>query len=743
MKSPQKMDLQTSLRLSCSMLRDFGRLCNVDVTRDIEELSTRASEEGSFFLTRALLGFGRGLLRCLDQGRCSSESFAGFACVRNGGYPLFLKGFLERIFSSNGDVLPRGELDVQCFKAVYQIASSWYKHEVDCPEALVREQYKNFVLLDNSLDAESRPTVSENSLDVEKIIKYRTYRVLQRVLSKFSVNEDNFKPRHGSGSTSEGLNKPYQKWEFTYDRLSQDPDLFPYSTPFVARIWERKARGFREDDFDEFFPVATLTDVHKDSRGRRLISKEATKNMMYQQAMFEIFVEYLENSEFTGGRINFTDQSVNQRLAFASTTSSEGYWATIDFKDASDRVTWDNVRAVFPNHVVCHLEKARTEYYTIPAKYDEDICTELIGQVENVGVPSYYRKLRGVKSNPEQTFSVKGDGEKSRLVHKYNKHAPMGSALCFPVMATFIWACAVQRMLRESSFNIGKCVAEFTDEEIRHAAQLVYVYGDDLIVPSVVAPSIVADLESLGMLCNRDKSFIHAANGNVFRESCGVDALNGVDVTPIKFKSVFPASLDDIGSIESWVCYTNELASRGLLLSAVDAHSIVRQAVGERVIGLLHNTINPGAVCFSPLVSKLTGWHKTLDNPPKWDTELQCYVRPVLQSIPCQSFIPLTPKSEAVSLFRWLAEHIQPAPEYDAFRRVSAEKVFSYRKGLTYSEEYELVRSTNLANALPDSGGRKFVHNDGRITGWMEDDPKNCKYKISLREFPPLSDEYL
>lgn len=206
MNNTQIMDLHAVKDLTIALLWDFGRLCNVDVTRDVETFETRVSNEGQYFVTRALLAYGRDLLRAIDCGRCSSGMFRNFKRIRHGGYPLFLRGFLERIFSPNGDVLPREELDVNCFKAVYQIALSWYKHEVDCSEDIVRKQYSDYLILDNMIgDIKAR----DGSRSQErKAIKYHMSLVLDQVLLGFN-GKNNIFPVHGSGATSEGVNSPF------------------------------------------------------------------------------------------------------------------------------------------------------------------------------------------------------------------------------------------------------------------------------------------------------------------------------------------------------------------------------------------------------------------------------------------------------------------------------------------------------------------------------------------------------
>lgn len=58
------------------------------------------------------------------------------------------------------------------------------------------------------------------------------------------------------------------------------------------------------------------------------------------------------------------------------------------------------------------------------------------------------------------------------------------------------------------------------------------VFGDDLVVPTSVAPFLIDLLKLSGFLINEDKSFVSGP----FRESCGVDCLNGYNVRPFFLK---------------------------------------------------------------------------------------------------------------------------------------------------------------------------------------------------------------
>jgi hypothetical protein len=96
----------------------------------------------------------------------------------------------------------------------------------------------------------------------------------------------------------------------------------------------------------------------------------------------------------------------------------------------------------------------------------------------------------------------------------------MGSGVCFPIEGIVFWA-LIQGIIHTSTMLDS---AELCKE--------VYVYGDDIIVPSCVAELVMNTLPKFGMKINKEKSFVNS----YFRESCGCHAYKGIDITPTFFK---------------------------------------------------------------------------------------------------------------------------------------------------------------------------------------------------------------
>lgn len=107
----------------------------------------------------------------------------------------------------------------------------------------------------------------------------------------------------------------------------------------------------------------------------------------------------------------------------------------------------------------------------------------------------------------------------------YKKFAPMGSAVCFPVESVvfYVLACA---SLAKAGMPLSL------------ATKRVFVYGDDLIIPHGFYAHLERDFSALGLKFNEGKCCISGK----FRESCGVDSYDGVNVTPVRMKRIHAAN---------------------------------------------------------------------------------------------------------------------------------------------------------------------------------------------------------
>jgi len=131
-------------------------------------------------------------------------------------------------------------------------------------------------------------------------------------------------------------------------------------------------------------------------------------------------------------------------------------------------------------------------------------------------------------------------------VIRLHKFAPMGSALCFPVEC-LVFAAIVEASIKEVG---GR----------PHESQY-RVYGDDIIVESEYAETVVSRLIQNGFIPNKDKSYTYTKSSLIYRESCGGEYLNGDDVTPIRLSRWFAGltfSVSDASTIERLISFAND-----------------------------------------------------------------------------------------------------------------------------------------------------------------------------------------
>lgn len=438
--------------------------------RDIAYLRRRVRCEGLSFLTKVLPSFGKVVLRSLEAGRFTG--FANFGRQRQSLLPEFLGGWTKRIFAKSGEVLP--DPDPYALQELLQVTSLFYKlslpysHE---QEKTVLDAFRkaegDIAAIEDVLEIRfhgcETEQIDRGSCSVEALARTLIHRVLD------GYNPKDIKPRHGPGGVAT-RERGNEKWRFQrkYQRLHEYYPYYRYFAPSLSMVafesgWYRRLTP-------EINPLAKVVLVPKDSRGPRLISMEPLEVQWIQQGQLRKLAPWLERHPLTRGKINFSNQSPNQ-IAAKSASVDKAY-ATLDLKEASDRVSLTLFRNLFPKEVVEAWEACRSVATVMP----------------------------------------NGD------LFPLRKFAPMGSALCFPVMAMTIWALA-EASLRLKGLN--------TDG--------LLIYGDDLIIPTEGYESVVRTLHSFGLQVNTDKSF----KDSHFRESCGMDAFLGVQVTPTRMKAVF------------------------------------------------------------------------------------------------------------------------------------------------------------------------------------------------------------
>lgn len=507
--------MKSMVRLATRVLKELGEQFCVSTTKDQQTLVRRCVKEGESFLTITLPSFEKDFIQSLSQGYIGSDSFLSFRKDAR-GLPRFLSGFLSQLFDEN--LILRTYVypqHPQIVDAVRQVTLLFSKLERDCTEERISDALSSYVRTDKEI-----PDISQNHLEEF------SRAALQLFGSYFSDVENRlyqgeFIPRHSSGAlaTRESFNARYSSRVWT-DRLE---GIFP-SWDFLSTNWR--------DSFE--IPPTVLppsaetpcrvTTVPKTMKTPRIIAMEPVWNQFIQQGILHVMTETLELPSHMPlfYVMCWKDQRFNRDLAEVG--SRDGSLATIDLSEASDRVSLSLVHALFKYHpfLLGSVLASRSQFAELPS------------------------------------------GELVAL----KKFASMGSSLCFPietfVFTTLVWMAAKRECPGES-------VRAFLFRNVR-------VYGDDIIAPIDMAPSVIDMLETYGLKVNVRKTFLTGW----FRESCGADFYHGAPVKPVRVRGDIDELHADPEVYIRMVAAHNKLFEKGLFESAAYLLSLLNSG-GRRV----------------------------------------------------------------------------------------------------------------------------------------------------------------
>jgi len=637
-------------------LEELGAQCSVSTARDAQTFVSRVKREGDEFLTLALPTFGKQLERALADESIPTHAFAGWSRRRGvvkitpldgkpskrvmRGLPEFLGGFLDLVFTDEISVgtsslenetaglelTPRLRSTsdperlarmADAIAAVRQLTLMFSKQKDLCSiarqNAAIAEYVKTDKMLCDPLEDDRASILFEGKrLDrVRQVISIVFGDALSFVDEE--IYNEALLPGHGPGATADNL-KGNQKWTLPtwHDRLET---LFPYGVygiPNFKYSW-RYAEVKHLAPGDE--PPVKVTLVPKTQRTPRLIAIEPTCMQYIQQAISRSLVRQLElptlgkRQNLSSWFVGFTDQKPNNFMA--SIGSDDGSLATLDLSEASDRIANWLVEDLFANF------------------------------------PHFLEGVQACRSTQAKLPS----GEIITL----QKFASMGSALTFPIEAIVFSAVVIERVLSAQ-------VKPITRRSIQALRDTVRVYGDDIIVPTDTAESVADGLEVFGFKVNRGKSFWTGK----FRESCGKEYWNGLDVSIVKFRTKLPATLRDAPEIISTVSTRNQLYKAGLWKTA---------AVLDGDLGRILKGCYPIVSEFSPVLGRL-------DNSIPYeihgfDESLQA---PFVKGYVDLSKVPFNEISEEHALMKCLLESIgQPNADEEHLKRSGRPRVVSIK----------------------------------------------------------------
>ena len=472
--------------------------------RDSTRLSLLARARGIGIYTLDLPEMGKHFDRCLANGKYSPSGCPLSRVVSKAvKVPRLFSGIHLLVFERSG--MLKEHPDMKAITLLRQLYLFAKKVDLACSHSKTVKAVYEYFEVEHALPP---PTLEWGSVDFgsdHANLTFDSYRpdpgplfagsspstkiqasqlaLCQRVFDRIAIQLGSFDPnewrfRHGPGAVADGSVGRFSKYEFpTWSaRLER---VFPMADFGFANFgcWADSAGLDTLPHGDDV--AARLLAVPKTQKGPRLIAKEPTSNQWCQQALLNFFERRLATPLFALS-ITLRDQTGNQRAARSA--SEDGRSWTVDLSSASDRVSCRFVeRALRGNlEVLRALNACRTPYL-------------------------------------EQTLA-KGA---PRLI-KLKKFSTMGSACTFPMESILFFGLAISAVLLAR--GLGP-----TEKNIFSVRRQVRVYGDDLIVPADSGEYLLELLRHFDFKVNPTKTF----GDGLFRESCGLDAYAGVDVTPV------------------------------------------------------------------------------------------------------------------------------------------------------------------------------------------------------------------
>ena len=533
-----------------------------ELERDLNRLLSLVEARGIGVFLRDLPSVGKHFDRCLASGEYKLSGLPLTGRYSNRVViPKFLRGLYLLVFDETGRL--KDDYDVTAILFIRQLTLVYKKAAVPCSLEAVHNEVVEFFEVDRTLPEPER-FWTDGSVSSSDVIKetyhgygksnlYRTrldaFDSRKRIrLSNFLARLDlvsslvtatlgSYDPRlwrfkHGPGAVSE-VTGPSNKycWKNWSDTLDYD---FPIADCGFHSYASWADRCHRDEIEGTQVPFSRMVAVPKSFSRPRLIAAEPSEHQWCQQNMWHYFAQRCRKT-WLSSFVRFNDQTLNQELCtFGSRT---GTLDTVDLSAASDRVS-------------CHF----------------------VGQFFR-GNPKVLSSLRSCRTHHVKQLLTPRVPELFDL----RKFSTMGNACTFPVESLSFLAVTLAAVLTERNMNV-------TVGNLKKITGEVAVFGDDLIVPSDSRELLVEALEVLHFKVNDSKSFWTGK----FRESCGVDSYDGVNVTPVYWKTFYDGGPESLASV---IETSNNLYSKWLLsasnqLAWTLPDQLVSVEMGSGVLGL-------------------------------------------------------------------------------------------------------------------------------------------------------------
>lgn len=577
---------------------------SAEFEKDQSRLLTFVEQRGLPFVTIDLPALGKHFDVCLDSGLFTKSCLAGSRPYKSSStIPRLFRGLYLRVFNDQGEL--SSNPDVSSIRLLRQLFYAGKKLKLECENARTWKTVREFYGIERDLGSSSL-NWDEDEIDISRLdhLHLGDYLVdnvdtatlfperdqgdtgsrfqklemewfldsIQRVSDIISssvlgvFNPLDWKAKHGPGAVSDTKNGSskydFPNWSDKLESVFPMAEFgFPNYGAWADTVSDPKAL---EGRFSSHEPASKLIAVPKEMKGPRLIASEPTSHQWCQQIIKD-FLSRRVGRTWLSNSIHFRDQSHNQRAALRAST--QGGW-TIDLSSASDRLSCKIVERIF--------------------RRNETL-------------------LRALHASRTRWISQEIDRNSPRF-HRLRKFSTMGSACTFPVQS-IVFCCIALGVYLEVR-KMPKTISS-----LRKACREVLVFGDDIIVPEDIGKPLQDVLGHLEFKVNRQKTF---GTGR-FRESCGCDAYNGEDVTPVRITHVPDKSRPE--SIISSVEMSNNFLFRGLWHTAAYIESMVHYAFpGNRIA---YGSMDSEQFCFKLWGFRLGQYNRTRFNYDLQRTELQ------------------------------------------------------------------------------------------------------------------------
>jgi hypothetical protein len=520
--------------------------------RDVDTCRTWVKARGIHLFLVDLPKVSKHLDRCLDAGEYTPSALpCSKAVSKDVVIPKFLRGLYLLVFTQAG--LLREDCCTDAVFFLRQILCFGKKAPVNCSNEAYEKEVEDFVAVDSELPEPDRLWMHPGQFSGEGGV--RTWKGSYATQSENvrSSGRDSGRAETSAGGNSNGSQGPDSALLMFLDRVSgiitstlghYDPEEWRHKHGPGA-VSDRKAYDNRykwlvwSDRLETVFPIcrfgfhsysswasgyidvedreiwSKMVAVPKSYERPRLIACEPAANMWCQQNIWHYFRDRSERT-WISKFCRFGDQTLNQELCRKG--SADGSLATLDLSNASDSVSCRAVECLFRANprLIQALAATRTHQVLLP----------------------------------------------NGKMHQLRKYATMGNATTFPVESLMFLSIALAATLwcrnqQPSTQSILTLIGE------------VAVFGDDIVVPSDSRDTVTGLLGALGFKVNVNKSY----SGSNFRESCGVDSFQGVNVTPVFWKG--PVTRDP-DSVVRTVQVCNNFYDKMLLHTAKHLTSTLR-----------------------------------------------------------------------------------------------------------------------------------------------------------------------